>query len=127
MSWWSRAGRPRLATVLPCALLLAVWGCGGSGSANLVPVSGKVLAGGKALTRGTVSFRPDKSRKNLDTAEPSGEIGPDGTYTLYTNKKAGAPPGKYFVLVEASEAIDPKNPSATPKSLIDPKWADAER
>lgn len=101
------------------ALGLVLSGCGSETGEKLVPVTGKVTVGGTALPRGNVSFRPDKAGGNTNPAEPYGEIGPDGTYTLFTNKKKGAPPGKYLVMVEASEPIDPKNASATPKSLID--------
>lgn len=117
-----------LTAFLCCAALLAAWGCGGSsGPDNLVPVSGKVTLKGKALTRGTVSYRADKLRGSKETLEPYAEIQPDGTYTLYTNKKPGAPPGKYIVLVEASEDIDPKNPSAAPKAIVDRKYANPEQ
>jgi hypothetical protein len=117
----------RFVPVLLSAALLAVWGCGSSGPDGLVPVSGKVTVGGKALTKGSVSFRADKLRGNTSTAEPYGQINEDGTYTLYTNKRAGAPVGKYVVLVEASEEPDPNNPSATPKAIVDPKYSDPER
>jgi hypothetical protein len=92
-----------------------------------VPVSGKVTVAGKPLPRGSVSFRADTGRGNTATAEPYGEIQPDGTYTLYTGKKRGAPVGKYVVLVAATEDVDPKNPSATPKSLVDPRYADPDK
>lgn len=126
MAWSSLVYRLCPATVLPCALLLAASGCGSSGAEGFIPVSGKVTIGGKALTRGTVSYRADKLRGNKSTAEPYAEIQPDGTYTLYTDKKPGAPPGKYVVLVEASEDIDPRNPSAAPKAIVHQKYADSE-
>ncbi len=124
----SRLRCVRFLPALLCAVLVTVLGCGGSStSGNLISVSGKVTVGGKPLTRGSVSFRPDKARGNNGTAEPYGEIGADGTYTLYTDKKPGAPLGKYVVLVVATEEVDPNNPSATPKSLINPKYGDPER
>jgi hypothetical protein len=118
----------RLIGLCLCALLLAVWGCGGgSGSDQLVPVSGKVTMGGKALSRGSISFRADKLRGNTSSAEPYGQITEDGTYTLYTNKRPGAPVGKYAVLIEASEDVDPNKPSAAPKAIVDPKYSDPDR
>lgn len=108
-------------------LTLYLGGCSGSGQEPLVPVSGKVMLDKKPLTRGSVSFRADKARGNNSTVEPYGSIEPDGTYTLYTNKRKGAPVGKYIVLVTASEDIDPANPSAAPKPIVHPKYSDPDR
>jgi hypothetical protein len=104
-------------------VVFALWGCGGP-QETLVPVTGKVMVDGKALTTGNISYRPDKAGGNTSKSEPSGEIGPDGTYTLTTGKRKGAPIGKFHVVITADEGIDPKNPSATPKTLIDRKYAD---
>lgn len=121
---WLRCAPPLLGVIL-----LAIMGCAGSATDNLVlvPVTGKVTVGGKALHTGSVSFRPDKARGNTSTVESHGDIAEDGAYTLFTNKKPGAPVGKYIVLVTASEDIDPRNPSATPKELVDRKYADPDR
>jgi hypothetical protein len=90
----SRLSGIRRVPLILSALLVAAWGCGGSSDGEgLIPVSGKVTVGGKALTKGSVSYRPDKARGNTNPAEPYGEITADGTYTLYTNKKKGAPAG----------------------------------
>jgi hypothetical protein len=43
---------------------------------------------------------------------------------MFTSNRPGAPVGKYVVLVTASEAIDPSNPSATPKSLVNARYSD---
>lgn len=118
-----------LIAALPCALLALV-GCGGEGgpSVALVPVKGTVTFDGKALIRGTVSFRPDKNAGNSTTLEPYGDIGPDGVYTMITNKKPGAPVGKYIVLVESVEPIDPnRKDTYTPKSLIPGSYAEPEK
>ncbi|MCI0637824.1 MAG: hypothetical protein L0Y72_27675 [Gemmataceae bacterium] len=122
-----------MARSLPCSLLLlaivlfVLAGCGGgSGGPSLTPVSGKVTVGGKVLTRGSVSFRPDKARGNNDPSEPFGDIGPDGVYKLYTGKNLGAPLGKYVVLVAATEEVDPNKPSDTPKSLVNLKYSDPD-
>ena len=102
---------------------LLLTGCGPPGE-KLVPVKGTVKVGSEVLTTGTVSFRPDPTENNTTASEPYGQIEPDGSYTLFTQKKPGAPVGKYIVLVTAYEPIDPKNPSATPNSLIDKKYRD---
>jgi hypothetical protein len=114
---------------LACVLLfgvalLLVAGCGGGGE-KLVEVKGRITVGGNPLTRGTLSLIPDKG--NATASEPYGQVEPDGTYMLYTAKKKGAPLGKYSVLVEASEEIDPKNPSATPKALVPAKYSIREK
>jgi len=85
-------------------------GCGGSteqASTLLkpVPVKGSVLYKGKALTGGTVRFEPEDGGR-----EASGNIEPDGTFTLTTFKAAdGAVAGKHRV------AVDP--PADKPKAL----------
>ena len=117
-----RMARRMIGPLVVAALVLAPVGCGGSGP-KLVPVKGTVSVGGKTLTRGSVSFRPDKSRDETGTAEPAGIIEADGTYTMYTNGKPGAPIGKYTVLVASTEDVDPNNPSASPKSLIPAKYS----
>ena len=117
-----RVARRTAAISLAAAIVLVLAGCGESGP-RLVPVKGTVSVGGKTLTRGSVSLRPDKTRDEKGTAEPAGNIEADGTYTLYTNGKPGAPLGKYVVLVAATEDIDPNNPSAAPKSLIPAKYS----
>jgi hypothetical protein len=126
----SRAVPPCFVAGLLFALLFAVWGCGGSGPDNLVPVSGKVTIDGKTLTKGTVSYRPDKSQGNSSTEEPYGEISADGTYTLYTGagekKRKGAPVGKYHVLVEANEGVPPGT-TATPKPIVNLKYSDPSK
>jgi len=108
-------------------LLLLLSGCGSGDGQKLIPVSGKVTVAGTPLHRGNVSFRADTAAGEKTAAEPYGEISADGTSTLFTSKKKGAPLGKYIVLVEASEEIDPKNASATPKSLINRKYADPSK
>ncbi|MCI0377838.1 MAG: hypothetical protein L0215_09540 [Gemmataceae bacterium] len=114
-------------SVMFAAAILSASGCGGGSSGpSLTPVSGKVSVGGKLLTRGSVSFRPDTARGNKDLSEPFGEIGPDGAYKLHTGKRLGAPLGKYVVLVAATEDVDPNKPSDTPKSLVPLKYSDPD-
>src|SRR5687767_13348261 len=79
--------------------LFLVAGCDGGG---LPPVKGKVTVDGAALTSGSVRFVPDTTKGNKATTEPAGEIGSDGTYTLHTNGKPGAPAGWYKVTVSAT-------------------------
>src|SRR5262249_48369003 len=107
------------------AIVWAGPGCAGrSGVGKTVPVTGKVYLGDLPLTTGSVSFRPDASKGNNSTLEPSGDIGADGTYQLATQGKPGAPPGWYKVIVAADVPSNPNDPYSMPKSLISPKYAD---
>ena len=84
-------------------------------------VTGKATVDGSPLTLGSVRFVPDPAKGNKATVEPIGQIGADGTYTLYTNNKAGAPPGWYKVAINATEIPDSSRPFSG-KSLIAQKY-----
>src|SRR5207249_1945923 len=90
----------------------------------LTPVEGKVTVNGAPLTTGSVTFQPDASKGNHTPHIPVGMIDSDGRYKLTTATKDGAPLGRYKVTVSAQQPIDPKNPYAPPKHLIDPKFSD---
>lgn len=82
-----------------CAALatLTLVGCGSSGPATQ-DVTGKVTIDGQAAPKGcTINFHP------LDTGNQmaSGEVGDDGSYTLFTGVSGtpGAMVGKYKVVV----------------------------
>jgi len=89
---------PALAVALVGSILV-IGGCGKS--EPLYPVSGKVMHGKEPLTGGQVTFFPDASKGNTSKHSPTGKIGSDGTYTLTTDGKAGAPAGHYKVTVTA--------------------------
>src|SRR5262245_53639354 len=90
-----------LALVASAAFLL---GCGDTSRPKLGRVSGKVTYNGQPVTRGIVSFVP-RGGPGAQTGQPAtGEIGPDGTYTLTTFEKGdGAVLGEHTVLVLARE------------------------
>jgi len=78
------------------AVLLPSAGC--SSQFTYVPVKGKlVLKNKQPVTIGSVVFMPDKD--NALRLIPSAKINADGTYTLTTEGKAGAPIGSYVVCV----------------------------
>jgi hypothetical protein len=91
--------------------LLVLMGCSSSSRPwldKLVPVQGKITrADGKPLSGGRVTFTlidsdsstPKKSETSAPTPVPIGSIGEDGSYTLSTEGKPGAPPGKYRVML----------------------------
>ena len=78
-----------------CGLVLATMGCNSGG---LVPVTGSVTMEGTALKTGSVTLYPDESKGNTSQEISTGEI-VDGKYEIFTNRKRGAPPGAYKVVV----------------------------
>jgi hypothetical protein len=100
-------------------VVLAPTGCDSEGS--LQKVTGKVTVDGNPLALGSVRFVPDKDKGNKATTEPAGEVKSDGTYTLFTNGKSGAPAGWYKVTVTAVEAPESSNPFGG-KVLVAPKY-----
>ena len=121
-----QVSRSHLSVVI-CQLLVvvcaAVAGCGG-GSAKLSSVAGKVTVDGAPLGTGSVSFHPNSAKGNTTPHIPVGTIDGQGKYKLMSATEAGAPLGWYTVTVTAQEPIDPKNPYAPPKHLINPKFSD---
>jgi hypothetical protein len=113
----------------PCllGLLLFASGCSHSaGEARLLPVTGRVTVAGNPLTTGTVSFLPDTSRGNTSGVAPGGEIQPDGSYTLFSAGRKGAPAGFYRVIVSAAEPVDPNNPLAPRRSFVNVRYNSVE-
>ena len=109
--------RVRPATALALCLFLTA----GCNSGGLHKVSGKVLVDGNPLTTGSVRVVPDTTRGNKAAAEPVGQIGSDGTYTLSTNGQPGAPPGWYTVTVNATEVPESSRPNSG-KALVARKF-----
>ena len=110
------------------ALVVCLVGCSSSeiDRTKLVPVAGRIVRKGTPVARGTVSFRPNAAKGNLSKYEPSGEIDSGGNYRLKTSGRDGAPPGWYRIILACAEPIDPKNPYAPPKYLVNPKYATLE-
>jgi hypothetical protein len=94
---------------LALALLLNA-GCGPAGE-TFYPVRGTVTIDGEPLTTGAVTLRAADG--NPTRHHPTGEIGPDGRYELFTVGRPGAPPGRYRVLVMAHEPVD---------APVEPTW-----
>jgi hypothetical protein len=80
--------------LLPVALLLSAAGC-----ARYYPVHGMVTyPDGTPVTEGLVVF--EQQQEGAKAVSARGEIQPDGSYQLSTNKPGdGVPSGKYRVLV----------------------------
>jgi hypothetical protein len=93
---------------------LTLVGCGGRYDST---VTGVVSVDGKPLNVGLVTFDPQESGSSA-----YGNIGADGTYTLYTGRQEGLASGEYGVSVTAYEPSDAPGPQGGPppmgKSLI---------
>jgi len=135
MRCYSRFGIA-FAVFFPC--LLAVGGC--AKSEPLFPVSGKATLKNAPLTAGMVTFVPDDAKGNKTKSNPSGKIGSDGTYTLTTEGKSGAPLGWYKVTVITDTpgmggpmTVDPTPGKPAPLGgtsagpPIDPKYKDSAK
>lgn len=94
-------------------------GCGSSESHTAI-VRGKITAGGKPVPNGSILFIPASG------TAASGEIQPDGTYTLTTFKEGdGAVPGKFQVIVVAMEDDSnalPEDRKLFPTTLVPIKY-----
>ena len=94
-------------------------GCGRDQSRTAI-VRGKITYQGKPVPSGTISFIP--------TAGPTatGEIQPDGTYTLTTYKTGdGAVTGKHSVVVVAMQDMSsrlPEDRSPMPEPIVPLKY-----
>lgn len=75
--------------------LASLAGCGGPAGPETYPVTGKVTIDGKPADGLSITFNPVETGKDA----AGGNVGADGTYTLYTGVegKEGAQPGKYKV------------------------------
>ncbi len=96
----------RIAVAAALVLVVSTAGCG----QRMYPVHGTVtLEDGRPLTRGMVVF---EGQQNGVAIMARGEIKPDGSYQLSTEKPGdGVPPGKYRVQINSmdlSEVPDEK-------------------
>jgi hypothetical protein len=105
--------------------LLGLSGCGRSGP-KLVPVQGKVtLTNGTPIAYGHVILHPDTSKGNTSLEICQGTI-QDGSYSIRTGARQGAPVGAYKVSIEAAKEVNPNNPYFT-EWLADEKYIDPNR
>jgi hypothetical protein len=105
--------------------LLPLCACNTDPIGRTVPVKGKVLINNKALSGGSVAFWPNKDKGNNSAFEAGGQIGPDGTYEIFTRGKPGVPPGHYKVTVVSQAETDSLKPTKAkllvPEACTDPK------
>jgi hypothetical protein len=98
-------------------IVLMLSGCGGVG--KLYPVSGKVTVDGKPLPDAQLSFMPDAEKGNKATATAVGKV-KDGSYSLTTQGKEGAPAGWYKVAVYTQYPGGPEKAVVLPRRYTDP-------
>ncbi len=106
--------------------LVGLVGCPAPGP-PFVSITGHVTHKGKPLPHGTVSLRPVTAGL---WDQPTGSIEQDGKYIIYTNGRAGAPPGDYVVLVMANEATSTEKTAAhptLPRSILPARYGDPQR
>jgi hypothetical protein len=108
----------RYLALLPALACLA---CSGN-SDGLCSVRGKVLYKGNAAPGVLVTFHP-KGGDKVTTVRPTGTAGEDGTFTLTTGTKDGAPAGDYVITFVWPEEVKAKNQKG-PISLAPPESRD---
>jgi hypothetical protein len=101
------AGRRSAGVLLALSFCLMVGCSSGKKLPATYPVEGKVTyKKGEPLTGGSISFQSQTD----STFATSGEIQPDGSFTLWTfadkDRLKGAPPGKYNVTVVPAMGSD---------------------
>lgn len=94
-------------------LALVLSGCGEQ-IGQLYPVSGKVTLDDEPLNDAQISFVADAAKGNKAPVSPFGKC-KDGSYSLTTKDKPGAPAGWYKVVVNT------KYPGASEKAVELPK------
>jgi hypothetical protein len=95
------AGR-RLLVPVTLWLALLAGGCGGT----RYPVVGRVLLNGEPLEglEGGVVLKPDAGKGNKGRVSPIGVLQRDGSFSVLTNGRPGAPAGWYKVILTATES-----------------------
>lgn len=89
-------------------------GCGPADT-RLYPVSGRVSLEDSVIEVGTVSLYPDAAGANFVS---TGTISSDGTYSITTDGKPGAPLGTYRVAITPQAPTGVANSRFVARSLI---------
>ena len=104
---------------LAVCLPVLVMACSGSG--GLSSVQGKVLYKKAPIKGVLVTFHP-KGADPITAIRPTGFTSEDGTFTLTTGQKQGAPAGEYIVTFMCPRDVAPKHKRAfdqTPVETVD--------
>ena len=105
-------------TIVVGILTLALCGCNSDGLGTLYPVSGKVTLDDKPLEDAQISFMADTEKGNKAPASPFGKC-KDGSYSLTTKDKSGAPAGWYKVVITTKYPGGPEKPVEIPDKYTD--------
>jgi hypothetical protein len=105
--------------VLLASTVLLLSSCSRSGS--LHPVRGKVLVKGVPAKGAVVTFHPKGEDASITAQRPSGVADENGSFTLMTGSKPGAPAGDYMVTVVWDEVAETKKIVLNPDSVPAPK------
>lgn len=98
-------------------------GCEHKAVETLFPVTGRITLDGQPLPRGSLTLRPELAENNWH--QPTGMIGDEGHFIVYTNGREGVPPGTYRVVVFVTEATSTENGAARPgmpRSLVPQRY-----
>jgi hypothetical protein len=104
--------------VLSALACVCLTGCG----SGVVPVQGTVTVDGKPLPGGTVVFHPDPGLDGASRQEARGTIQSDGSYSLSSNGRPGAAPGRYKVCIIAVKTRATRAGGWTVQPLIAPTY-----
>jgi hypothetical protein len=89
--------------VLFSVLAIVSLGCGSADTLPpMAPVKGKVVIDGAPLTTGQVALHPQTVDPAVKVPLSAGTIDGSGNFEIFTGGKAGAPLGKYKVVVTPS-------------------------
>jgi hypothetical protein len=88
-------------------------------------VAGRLLLDGEPLAgkEGAVVLKPDAGKGNKAAATPAGVLQRDGTFTVITKGRPGAPLGWYKVVVTATEPA--VNPNEDARPSVDARYLTA--
>jgi len=105
--------------ILPPVLLA---GCGGP---SVAPVSGRVTVAGQPVAKGSLIFMPNQDKGTSGKAA-TGDIQPDGTYTLSTfSEKDGAIVGHHRVVITGRSLEDDEG--TPPNTEIPPRYGNVRQ
>ena len=97
-------------------MLLPVLCCLSCSSGGLNSVHGKLLYKDEQIEGVVVTFHP--KRADMHTLLPVGQTQEDGTFTLMTGKKEGAPVGEYVVTFTCPQGGAVKGQKGKPKKMV---------
>ena len=98
-----RQPRTGVLTLLLALLAIVPLGCDSADPLPpMAPVKGKATIDGAPLTAGHVALHPEVVDPAVKVPPSNGQIDSNGNYEIFTDGKAGAPLGKYKVVVTPS-------------------------